>query len=166
MKSLNKNFKSNYSSQLGWLRRKASQRQGVCAESRRITRNFLRDRGPSRLSQDTQIYHTPPSVYHIPLSGRTKGIYCAQSLSHIWLCNSLDSNPLGSSVHGILQARILEWVAISSCRGSLRPRDPTCISCVSCIGRRILYHCASWEAQRYLYLTPNSTYIPHKCPLA
>ena len=41
---------------------------------------------------------------------------------------------------GILQAGILEWVAISSSRGSSRPRDRTCISCVSCIGKQILYH--------------------------
>ena len=38
-----------------------------------------------------------------------------------------------SSVHGILQARILEWVAISFSRGSPQPRDQTCISYVSCI---------------------------------
>ena len=36
----------------------------------------------------------------------------------------MDCSPLGSSVHGILQARMLEWVAISSFRGSSRPRDP------------------------------------------
>ena len=44
-----------------------------------------------------------------------------------------------SYVHGILQARILEWVAMSSSRASSQPRDLTCISCVSCIGRRVLY---------------------------
>ena len=38
-----------------------------------------------------------------------------------------------------------EWAAISSSRGSPRPRDRTCVSFVSCIGRWILYHCASWE---------------------
>ena len=49
-------------------------------------------------------------------------------------------------VLGISQAGTLEWVAISSSRGSFWPRDRTCISCVSCMGRRILYHWASWEA--------------------
>ena len=44
---------------------------------------------------------------------------------------------------GILQARILEWVAISSSRRSSWPRDGTCVSCV---GRWILYHCDTWEA--------------------
>ena len=41
------------------------------------------------------------------------------------LCDPMDSSPPGSSVHGILQARILEWVAISFSRGSSRPRDRT-----------------------------------------
>ena len=45
----------------------------------------------------------------------------------------------GSSVHGILQARILEWVAISFSRRSSLPRDRTRVFCISCIGRRILY---------------------------
>ena len=45
------------------------------------------------------------------------------------LCDSMDCSPPGSSIHWILQARILEWVAISFSRGSSRPRDQTCISC-------------------------------------
>ena len=49
-------------------------------------------------------------------------------------------SPLGSSVHGLFQARILEWVAISSFRRSSRLRNRTLISFVSCIGRWILYH--------------------------
>ena len=40
------------------------------------------------------------------------------------LCNPMDYSPPGSSVHGILQARILEWVAISFSRGSSEPRSP------------------------------------------
>ena len=51
----------------------------------------------------------------------------------------MDWSPPDSFVHGISQARILEWVAISA-RGSLQPRDQTCISCVSCIGKQVLYH--------------------------
>ena len=58
----------------------------------------------------------------------------------------LDCSLPGSSVQGILQAGILEWVAISSSRGSSRPRDLTYIPCVSCIGRWVLYHWATWEA--------------------
>ena len=56
------------------------------------------------------------------------------------LCNSKDCSPPGSSVHGILQARILEWVAISFSRGSSWPRDWTHVSCVSCANRWVPYH--------------------------
>ena len=52
----------------------------------------------------------------------------------------VDCSPSASSVHGISQARrILEWVAISFSRGSYQPRGQTRISCVSCLGRQILY---------------------------
>ena len=44
------------------------------------------------------------------------------------------------TVHGILQARILEWVAMPSSRGSFPLRDQTHVLYVSCIGRRVLYH--------------------------
>ena len=60
-------------------------------------------------------------------------------------CNPMDCSPPGSSVSGILQARILEWVVIPFSRGSSQPRDWTWVSCISCIGSRILYHWASWE---------------------
>ena len=69
-------------------------------------------------------------------------LYC-DVLSHIHrpaLSDLIDCSPPGSSVPGILQARILEWVAIPSSRGSSRCRDQTRISYVSCIGRQVLYH--------------------------
>ena len=50
------------------------------------------------------------------------------SQSSLTLCNSMNYGPHGSSVHGILQARILEWVAISFSRGSSRPWDQTYVS--------------------------------------
>ena len=62
------------------------------------------------------------------------------------LCDSTDCNLPGSSVHGIFWAGIPEWVAISFSKGSSQPRDGTRISWVSCIGRRVLYHWATWEA--------------------
>ena len=58
--------------------------------------------------------------------------------SHPTLCDPMDCSPPGSSVHGILQARILEWVAISSSRGSSQPRDGTWVSCTA--GRHPLRH--------------------------
>ena len=49
---------------------------------------------------------------------------CAQLLqSYLTLCNPMDCSPPGSSVHGILQARILEWVAMPSSRGSSQSRE-------------------------------------------
>ena len=71
---------------------------------------------------------------------------CTQSLGGVKLfCDPMDCSPLGSSVHGIFPARIQEWVAISSSRGSSQPRDWTCVSCVSYIGTWILYHWAACE---------------------
>ena len=64
-------------------------------------------------------------------------------LSRVQLfCNLMDCSPQGSSVHGVLQARILECVAIPFSKGSSWTRDRTH---VSCIGKRILYHCATRE---------------------
>ena len=58
-------------------------------------------------------------------------VLCAQSLSHFWLfCDYMVYSPQGSSVHGIFQARILEYIAISYFRGSSCPRDRTRVSCI------------------------------------
>ena len=73
----------------------------------------------------------------------------AYTLSHftcVWLCDPMEYSPPGSSVHGILQARILEWVAFSSSRGSTRPRDGTHVSYISCTGRQILSHLRHLES--------------------
>ena len=59
-------------------------------------------------------------------SARMRGCSVAQACQI--LCDPMDWSPLGSSVHGILQARILEWVVMPSSRGSSRPRDRTCVS--------------------------------------
>ena len=68
----------------------------------------------------------PSKFQHLSLN------MCAQSLqSSPTLCDPMDWNPPGSSVHGILQGN-LEWVAMPSSRGSSRPRDPMQASCVSC----------------------------------
>ena len=64
----------------------------------------------------------------------------AESCTTLW--DPVDCSPPGSYVHGVSQARILEWVTISFSRGSSLPRAQTCISC---IGRQILYHWATWE---------------------
>ena len=59
------------------------------------------------------------------------------------LCDPMDCSPPGSSVHGILQARILEWVAISFSRRSSQPRDRTRISRI--VGRRFTI----WATREY-----------------
>ena len=56
------------------------------------------------------------------------------------LCDPMDCSPPGSSVYGILQARVLEWVAMLFTSRSSQHRDWTCVSHVSCIGRQVLYH--------------------------
>ena len=61
--------------------------------------------------------------------------------SHVQLFAILWTVALQASLSmGILQARILEWVAMPFSRGSSQHRDGTCVSYVSCIGRRVLYH--------------------------
>ena len=54
-------------------------------------------------------------------------------VAHLYLapCNPMDCSPPGFSVHGTLQARIVEWVAVSFSRGSSRPRDQTRVSCIA-----------------------------------
>ena len=67
----------------------------------------------------------------------------------------MDCSPPGSSVHGLLQARILEWVTMPSSRESVAPRNQTRVSCVSWIGRQVLY--------RYCHLgSPVATILDSK----
>ena len=65
---------------------------------------------------------------------------CLVAQSYLTLCNSMDCSPPDFPVHGILQERILEWVAMSSSRGPSRPSYWTHVSCISCIADRFFYH--------------------------
>ena len=80
---------------------------------------------------------------------------CSITLSCLCLCDPMDCSPPGSSVRGILQARMLEWVAIPFSRGPSPPRDWTHVSCVC------LLH---WQADSLPLSHPRSprwaTYIP------
>ena len=106
-------------------------------------------------------------VYNVVL---VSGVQQSESVTHTHVCmlsrvglwDLMDYRPPGSSVHGILQARILKHDAVSYSRGSSQPRDWICISCISFIGRWILYHYTSWEAL-YIYIYPffQRFYIPH-----
>ena len=76
-------------------------------------------------------------------------VLCTWSLSRVWLfCDPMDCSPPGSSIHGLSQAVILEWVAILFSRGSFQPRDRTCVSCIS---RWIPYHWVTWEVPAYTW---------------
>ena len=75
------------------------------------------------------------------------------------LCDLMDCSPPGSSVHGILQARILEWVAISSSRDSFWPRDQSRISWVSCIAVRFF---TTWAIGKALIRDMHTRYLIHR----
>ena len=71
------------------------------------------------------------------------------------VCNTIDCSLPGSSVNGISQTRIMEWVAISSSRGSSQPRDLRLLHC-----RWILYHWATRDAPitlRFILITTSTT---------
>ena len=75
--------------------------------------------------------------------------FSAHVLSRSVMSDSLwpmDCSPPGSSVHGILQARILEWVATPSSRGCSWPRDQIPVSYVPCFGSRFFTTSAVWKA--------------------
>ena len=76
----------------------------------------------------------------------------------------MDCSLPDSSVHGIFQARILEWVTVFYSRGYPWPRDLTHVSCISCIGRWIPYHYATWEALTSHTCTSNWSPPKQRCP--
>ena len=80
---------------------------------------------------------------------------CIQSC--LTLCDPVDCSLPGFSVHGILQARILEWVTIFSSRGSSWPRDWTLVSCIG--GRRF-----NLWATREAHVYKDSTFLPQYLP--
>ena len=80
--------------------------------------------------QDWQIWWTPESKNNkVKFWKKESESEVAQSC--LTLYNPVDCSLPGSSVHGILQARILEWVSISFSRGTSRPRDWTQVSCIA-----------------------------------
>ena len=82
--------------------------------------------------------HFFPVQFHYQLMARACVLSC---FSHVQLfVTPRDYSLSGSTVHGILQARIMEWVAMPSSRGSSQPRDQIRVSYMSCIGRQVLYH--------------------------
>ena len=89
---------------------------------------FMKETVSSACSVMTATPHWKPALTY-----RHRARVCARSLqSCLTLCNPVDRSPPGSSVHGVLQARELEWVATPFSRGSFWSRDWTCVSGVSC----------------------------------
>ena len=73
---------------------------------------------------------TSDSILLFSIFECTEKLCVLSHFSHIWLfCDPIDCSPPGSSVHGILQARIQEWVTMPFSRGSSQPRDWTQVSC-------------------------------------
>ena len=85
-------------------------------------------------------------LYHLLLEGERQALFLLATVcvsaklleTCPTLCDPMDHSPLDSSVHGIFQAKLLEWFAMPSSRGSSRPKDQTHVSHISCIGRKIL----------------------------
>ena len=77
----------------------------------------------------------------------------AQSLLlHLTLCDPMGSSLLGSWVHGMFPARILEWVALPPSRGCSWPRDWTCVSCGPCTAGEHLIIESHWGSHMSLYI--------------
>ena len=109
--------------------------------------------GPKQREQF--VFFPNPESIHLRSDNFKGYIACLVAQSCLTVCNTLDHGSLGYSVHGILQARTLEWVAISFSRRSFQPRDWTHISC---IGRWILYQWATGEAlQGYIRKIPKES---------
>ena len=110
----------------------------------------------SGLQNNTFLLFKPPSLCHF-----VNAYVHAQSLqSCLTLCDLMDYGPPGFSLHGIFQARIVEWVAMPSSRVSSRPRNQTCISCISCIGKWILY----WLSHQEKEMATHSSILAWRIP--
>ena len=80
--------------------------------------------------------------------------------SCLTLYDPMDRSMQGSSVHGFLQARVLESVAMPFSRVSYQPRDWTHVSSASCIGRQVLTTSTTWEADNALSYIGKETVMP------
>ena len=95
--------------------------------------------GPEALLRSHDVCHVPrvcteclcPLTIHMLKHNPQAKVKVSDAQLCLILCNSTNCSPPGSSVHGILQARILEWVATSFSRGSPRSRDGTHVSCIT-----------------------------------
>ena len=117
-------------------------RGGVGFRTRGPTLASQTVQGSLRLTRLARVYRHAPVLWVGPL-------WCLVSQSRLTVCNPMDCSPPGSSVHGILQASILGWIAMPSSRGSSQPRDQTQVS---------------YMAGRFLY-QPWGSLSPHLSPV-
>ena len=95
----------------------------------------------------TNFYGEAYNSVFSPLPPHHTRMRCTQSFSCVQLFVTPWTAACQASLSkGFFQARILEWVAISSSRRSSWPRNPICVSCVSCIGQWVFHHWDTWEA--------------------
>ena len=102
-----------------------------------------------------QSFHSLSKPLHLGVTLRRDSVMCVRvCFSRVCPCDPVDCSPPGSSVQGILQARMLEWVAMPSSRASSPPRDRTCVSSDYCIAGGFFYHRATKETLivRLVYL--------------
>ena len=136
-------------SQWPWLQKERENGHGVCTPFS----NYLCPSG-ERTAIDMLAPCPPGSRWHaewilrvvqLSLQRSCRVGFCSlcvcmlSRFSCIRFCDSMDCSPPGFSVCGISQARILQWIAMPSSRGSSRPWDQTRVSCISCTGRPGLY---------------------------
>ena len=134
--------------------------------------NFTANKNPFHF----YLKHCPISLHSSPLP-LLKSPCHVYALSCLTLCDPMNCSPPGSSVHGISQATILEWVDIPFSRESSWPRDWICVSWASCIGRQIflsLYHSSLghckltsgfWK-QHSIFPPPLHPFFAHSAPSA
>ena len=94
-----------------------------------FSRGFFLTQG-SNLHLLPRLLHCRPVFYQLS-HRRSPNVKALVARSWPTLCDSMDFNTPGSSIHGILQVRILEWVAILFSRESSQPRDQTWVSCIA-----------------------------------
>ena len=109
-----------------WLKTQHSENEDRVIWSHHFMANRWGSNGNSERLYFLGLYFSCPKSWTW-LSDWTGGHVVVQSLSQVWLCDPIDCSLPGSSVHGISQARILEWVATFYSRGSSWPRDQTCV---------------------------------------
>ena len=129
-----------------------------------------------QVEQDFEFYVKESEIYSsgnfspLKVLGIGTPMFCVAKLLQpcLTLCNPINCSLPGSSVHQILQARILEWVAMPSSKASFQPRDRTHVSYISCIGRQLLYQYHHMEFSAKGLLEPTfyfwlSFYYPSMC---